>query len=359
MTAALATAALTLSLPARHLSLGGPPPAPRRYQVWRPVSLAGLSYAFGRRPMYGRETPTRLFRPLPAATVPDPSRGLHGYGGPNAPYVPVFVYHQVAPAGWPLTHGPDTVTPAHLAAALAYLARHHDPTLTPSQFLAYLHGRLRVPAGSVFLTFDNGLEGVDRFAFPLLRRYQVHATVFLIGGRTLPNHLDGQEAPYLRWPQVERMAASGLVTFESETYSLHHRDSAGPWRTAAAVLPRQSGGASGVERESAYVHALATDFMLQRATFEQHLHYAPDLLVWPFSTFTRIALRVARAYGIRGAFVVQPGFAIPGVTALWRIPRNDVTFMDESLAADLATLARVYRHERERAAARAAVTAAG
>jgi peptidoglycan/xylan/chitin deacetylase (PgdA/CDA1 family) len=334
----------------QRLALGGPPPAPQRLLVWSHISLSGLSYPFAARPMFGRLTPTRLFRPLPAVAVPDPARGLDGYAGANAAYVPVFVYHQVAPVGWPLTHGPDTVTPPKLAQALAYLSRHHDPTLTPSQFLAYMQGRLRVPQGSVFLTFDNGLEGVWRFAYPLLKRYHAHATVFLIGGRTLAAHVDGVEAAYLTWPQVEKMYAGGLVAFESETFALHHHHQVRPGHTAPAVLPAWSGpDASTPEAEQAYVRSLAQDFMLQRAAFESHLHYAPDLLVWPFSMFTRIARRVAHAYGIRAAFVVQPGFAIPGITAVDRVPRNDVSFMNESLPAELKALAVIYRRDRRKA----------
>lgn len=341
-----------IAILSQRLGLGGPPPAPRRLLIWSPVSLRGLSYPFAARPMFGRLTPTRLFRPLPTAPLPDPAAGLEGYTGANAPYVPVFVYHQIAPLGWPLTHGPDSVTPAKLAEALGYLARHHEPTLTPKQFLAYMQGRLRVPPGSVFLTFDNGLEGVWRFAYPLLRRYHVHATVFLIGGRTLVSHMDGVEAAYLTWPQVVRMGRSGLVSFESETFALHHRHQVRPGHSAPAVLPAYTGrDAAAPEAERAYVAGLTRDFMLERAAFRNHLHYAPDLLVWPFSTFTRIAARVAHAYGIRAAFVVQPGFAIPGTTAINRVPRNDVSFMNESLPTEMKALSRVYRQDRRKSAA--------
>ena len=349
----VAAAALAVLLLSQRLALGGPPPAPRRLLIWSPVSLSGLAYPFAARPMFGRLTPTRVNRPLPARALPQPASGLDGYAGPNAAYVAVFVYHQVAPPGWPLTHGPDTITPAHLRQNLVYLTRHHTATLTAAEFLAYMQGRLRVPPGSVFLTFDNGLEGVWRFAFPLLKRYAVHATVFLIGGRTLPRHVDGVEAAYLSWRQVERMAQSGLVSFESETYALHHHDQMRPGKTAPAVLPVWYGAfGSRPEAEPTYVKALSRDFMLERAAFRSHLHYAPDLLVWPFSTFTRIARRVAHAYGIQAAFVVQPGFAIPQTT-LNRIPRNDVSFMNESLPGELRALARRYRLDRQKALAAA------
>jgi peptidoglycan/xylan/chitin deacetylase (PgdA/CDA1 family) len=341
-----AVGALVLVVFTPPLALAGSPAVPGRLATRPAIFLKGLSYPLAAEPMFGRYTPTRVDRPLPSVALPEPTPGLDGYDGPNAPYVAVFVYHQVAPRGWPLTHGPDTVTPAHLALDLAYLRSHHVATLTAAQFLSYMQGDLRVPPGSVFLTFDNGLEGVWRFAFPLLEKYHAHATVFLIGGRTLESHVDGREAAYLTWPQVESMDRSGLVSFESETYSLHHDKEIQPGVDGPAVLPAWNGFlGTQPENESTYVRALERDFVLQRRAFESHLHYAPDLLVWPFSCFTEIAMRVAGAYGIEASFVVQPGFAIPGTTPLSRIPRNDVSFMDESLPLQVAALARAYRAE--------------
>lgn len=64
----------------------------------------------------------------------------------------------------------------------------------------------------VVLTFDDGYESVYTNAFPLLKKYGIKATVFLISDTI------GAEG-YLTRTQIREMEASGLVRFGSHTKS--------------------------------------------------------------------------------------------------------------------------------------------
>lgn len=68
---------------------------------------------------------------------------------------------------------------------------------------------------SVILTFDDGYEDNYTNMFPLLKKYNVKATVFMI---TSSIDVEG----YLTSDQIREMAASGLVQFGSHTVA--HRD---------------------------------------------------------------------------------------------------------------------------------------
>jgi peptidoglycan/xylan/chitin deacetylase (PgdA/CDA1 family) len=235
----------------------------------------------------------------------------------------VFVYHQVSPPRWPWRNGPDFITPGELARELRFFHVHHVPTLTAAQFVGFLHGRERVPPGSVFLTFDNGLEGVYRYAYPLLLRYQAHATVFLIGDRLHARWRPGDR--YLGWDQVRRMLASGLVDVGSETYNLHARASTGPGTTGPTLLRHYQGGRW--EPLSRYVHRLWKGLYLGRWVVAQNVHRWPTLLVWPFSTYNRLAQWLARAAGYQAALAVYPGVVVAGgAPDPYALPRNPATF---------------------------------
>lgn len=254
------------------------------------------------------------------------------------PGVIVFVYHQVAPTAWPLRNGPDYVTPARLARDFAFFRAHHVQTLTPAQFLAFLDGRGTVRPGAVCLTFDNGLEGVYRYAYPLARRYGVHFTTFLIGDRVHARWRPG--AKYLGWNQVVAMARSGYVGIQSETYNLHTHGLVAPGRVAPALsLEWRANALAHHEPYRAYALRLRTAFMRQRALFLRHLGWAPTLLVWPFSTYNAVAVAEARAAGYRAAFAVYPGIVTPhSGPPRFALPRNPATFMWNNVPEEYADL---------------------
>lgn len=292
---------------------------------------------------------TELVLPSPteAAWWRGATRILHhpGYQGLNLvvdpehrPSVIVFVYHQVCPANWPLRNGPDYITPQRLAANLAYFRSHHIPTLTAAQFLAFLHGRATVPPGSVFLTFDNGLEGVYRYAYPLAARYKEHITTFLIGDRVHTVWQAGQK--YLGWNQVRTMGHSGWVGIQSETFDLHSGETIGRRRFGPAMLLQWETYPSGHwESYRNYAARVRYAFMRERALFRRHLGVAPTLLVWPFSTYTRLAELEARAAGYQAAFAVYPGLVTRGASPdIYALPRDPATFMWDNVPGEYAAL---------------------
>jgi peptidoglycan/xylan/chitin deacetylase (PgdA/CDA1 family) len=259
-------------------------------------------------------------RPAPITLSLAVDSGIH-------PSVAVFVYHQVAPAGWPLQNGPDSITPQRLAAEFAFFRSRHVATLTPAQFIAFVEGRRRAAEGSVFLTFDNGLEGVYRYAYPLARRYHMHITVFLVGDRVRDVWRPGDR--FLAWDQVRQMVKSGVVGVESETYDLHSGEAIAPGRYGPDVEVGWDRFPQGHEEALAnYLHRLRYAFVEQRVVFWRHLHTTPTLLVWPFSTYDLVAELEARAAGYKAAFAVYPGVVTPRPGSnLFALPRNPATFM--------------------------------
>jgi len=85
-------------------------------------------------------------------------------------------------------------------------------TLTASEYVAMLKNG-KVEKGSILLTFDDGYESVYTVVFPLLKKYGIKATVFIV-----PKYIGGKG--HLTWKQVKEMADSGLV--EIGSHSLTH-----------------------------------------------------------------------------------------------------------------------------------------
>jgi len=167
------------------------------------------------------------------------------------PAIPVLMYHHVNPAGNFIN-----VSPEAFERQMRYL---HDKGFTAvctDEFAGILSGKAPAPRKPVMITFDDGWLDNWVFAFPVLKRYNIQAVIFLITSRVaqqgvrprsdqghadaLPTHREstalmesgrGDEV-MLSWDEVAEMRESGLVEFHSHTHTHQRWDKLIPERGA-------------------------------------------------------------------------------------------------------------------------------
>jgi len=162
--------------------------------------------------------------------------------------VPVFVFHSVEPESF--------------GRKLRYLADNGYVTLSAEEYHQGLLGGRPFPEKAVLLTFDDGRGSLWSVGGPLLRRHGMRGIVFLVPGRTpsrpgpLPPTLDdlqrghatpdavlGREAgegAFLSWEEIEALARSGVLEFQSHTLT-HARIHVAPL-VAGFVTPESRRG---------------------------------------------------------------------------------------------------------------------
>lgn len=126
---------------------------------------------------------------------------------PNGRKVPVMMYHAT---GEPFTGGITElfVSAANLEAQLKYIKQNGFSAIW-FEDLPKLSSYQR----PVILTFDDGYKDNYTVLFPLLKKYNIKATIFIF-----PNNI-GTNSNFLTWDMVREMQASGLVSFQSHTMS--------------------------------------------------------------------------------------------------------------------------------------------
>ena len=70
-----------------------------------------------------------------------------------------------------------------------------------------------MPQNSILITFDDGYKNNYTLAFPILKKYNMKATIFLN-----TKFIEKDEA-YLNWDEIREMYESGLVDFQLHTHS--------------------------------------------------------------------------------------------------------------------------------------------
>ncbi|MDF3299967.1 polysaccharide deacetylase family protein [Streptomyces tropicalis] len=126
--------------------------------------------------------------------------------------VPVLMYHAVAREPNALTRD-LSVSPEQFAEQMETV---RGLGLTPVT-TAGLAAHWRTPSGSalppdpVLITFDDGYEGVHRYALPVLARHGFPATLFVSTGWIRGDHdTGGALDTMLDWDQVRSLAAGGV-----------------------------------------------------------------------------------------------------------------------------------------------------
>jgi peptidoglycan/xylan/chitin deacetylase (PgdA/CDA1 family) len=133
--------------------------------------------------------------------------------------LPVFHLHEVTPSG--------------LEPRLRYLAENGYRTVTSDAIARLVRGGAHPGPRSVALCFDDAWASLWTTAAPLLRRYGFQAIAFAIPARitdavalrptldhgATPTDDDRSAVPFVTWPELERLRASGTIDVQSHSWS--------------------------------------------------------------------------------------------------------------------------------------------
>ncbi|HNT39947.1 MAG TPA: polysaccharide deacetylase family protein [Rubrivivax sp.] len=215
--------------------------------------------------------------------------------------VPVLCYHRLG-----RTASRMSVPPASFEAQMAWLVHNGYRVVRLSDLGEFLAGRKALPPRSVVLTFDDGYASFHRFAFPVLKKYGLPATLFVY-----TDFIGAGDA--VSWAQLRELSASGLVDVQSHTKS--HRN----------LVERLAG-----ESEARYRLNLDAEMSLSRELLQRRL---PGLevrhLAYPFGDADAVVTESARRNGY-----VLAATVVPGGNAFFAAPmmlRRTMIFGDTSL----------------------------
>ncbi|MBR6014065.1 MAG: polysaccharide deacetylase family protein [Selenomonadaceae bacterium] len=127
----------------------------------------------------------------------------------DADGVPILSYHRVND----IDSDSFTLTVEQFDAQMKYLVDDGFTVITPDELLNAWEGKGKLPKKPVVITFDEGSVDNYKNVFPILQKYNLKATIFVITDNVnlYPN--------YLTWDQAREMQNSGLVDIESHTLS--------------------------------------------------------------------------------------------------------------------------------------------
>lgn len=195
--------------------------------------------------------------------------------------VPVLMYHAVSDDLWGFTE--LFVSPSSMEEQLQYLQENGYQTIWFSDL-----DHIEDYEKPVILTFDDGYDDNYTELYPLLKKYQAKATIFVIGNAMGNPHKMTRE-------QVHELAASGLVSIQSHTYT-HGNLSAMDEQTLRWEMEQSNAALAAVTGQIPYV------------------------LCYPEGKYSALTMQVAKDYYqfslLMNGWVYQTG------TDPYQVPRN-------------------------------------
>ena len=200
--------------------------------------------------------------------------------------IPVLNYHQINDVDENLL----TVSTSEFETQMAWLAENGYQTITVSELLDFLDGKGSLPERPVLITFDDGYIDNYQCAFPILKKHNMKACIFLISEYVslYPN--------YLTWEQLAEMQSSGI---EFGSHTVDHN-----------VLTELS--------PNSVNHELADS----KNILEKRLKRRIEVLAYPCGFTNEYIKSRVNASGYRAAFTVNLGNVHTGddLYALNRVP---------------------------------------
>ena len=186
--------------------------------------------------------------------------------------VPVLMYHSI---DYSEKTTKLSVSPENFERQMEFLRKSKYNVVGLDKLIPYIKKKEKIPPKTVAITFDDGYYNNYRYAFPVLKKYNLPATIFVIVNKI------GKEG-WVDWGQLKEMADSGIILIGSHTKSHLWLPSLGQKR-------------------------LEEELAGSKKILEDRLRLKANLLSYPIGAFDERVKEAAKAAGYILAVTTNPG----------------------------------------------------
>ncbi len=224
----------------------------------------------------------------------------------------VLNYHDIVEEGNVFSRTPD-----QFKADMDYLLDNGFNFVTPTLYLSHIEGKAELPSKPVLITFDDGLSGAYKYAYPILKERGIEGFFFLLVSRvSTSDH-------YVTWEQCVEMQSSRVFSMESHTMNSHYFVDDHEGRHAALIsrLPLPDGT---VETSEQYLARVSEDLLLSKQIIEEKIQKTVNFLAIPFGYGNDDLNKIVRNAGYKGTFNSGGGINSLPLKNGWSVKRITV-----------------------------------
>ena len=115
-----------------------------------------------------------------------------------------------------------TAAPAVFEQQMILLKNQGYTSITTQDLIAISKGEKTMPEKPIMITLDDAYESNYQYVYPVLKKLNMKATIFVITSFIEHPEVDTISIPKMTWARMKERSDSGLVAFQSHTNNLHY-----------------------------------------------------------------------------------------------------------------------------------------
>ena len=220
----------------------------------------------------------------------------------NTVRLTMLMYHQVTDNA----EDSPAVSPEVFESHIKALSDAGYTAISFEELRDYVVNGIPLPDQPVMITLDDGYTNTYDSAYPILVKYNMKATIFIVGVYFGESVYKGAYylpiEPHFGDSEAGEMAASGIISIQSHSYDMHQFM---PYETDSPRLGilRRSG-----ESKEEYIDTFIEDFTLSADQIENITGERPFVYSYPFGRRTKLAERLLKDMGVTVTVITGADF---------------------------------------------------
>lgn len=217
--------------------------------------------------------------------------------------VPVIMYHSIVEKSTQYTE----VSIAEFNKHMLGVKLAGFNTVTVDDLINYVEKGVDLPKNPILITFDDGYLDNYENAYPILKKYNMKATIFVVGssvgnqGKYKDTEYDS--TPHFTYEQAKEMMDSGLISIQSHTYDMHQW---APYELNPDVI-RENILQLDDEEEDKYIEELRVDTRKMKEELYNNLGIEVGALAYPGGYYDLLSGALLAEEGIKVTFSIEEG----------------------------------------------------
>ena len=213
--------------------------------------------------------------------------------------LPILVYHHFDNN----VFSESTITPEHFEAHIALLSELGYTSVSVNQIINYVRYGFPLPKKPILITIDDGYMSNYDIAYPILKKYDTKAVIFIIGstfGSSKYKDTDYDIIPHFGKKEAEEMLSSNLIEIQSHTFDCHMWE---PFESndSYRLGVRQRNG----ESYNDYVNMFSSD-TAEMKTLLESLSTSLYAMAYPYGLYNDTTEEISLDKNISVTFTITP-----------------------------------------------------
>lgn len=214
--------------------------------------------------------------------------------------IPILMYHHLADEG----EDSSTISPEMFEKHIKVLWEEGYEGITTEDLTAYVEKGVRLPDKPILITFDDGYMSNYEIAYPILKKYNMKATIFVIGvslGKDVYKNSNIPIIPHFGEKEIKEMMKSGLISIQSHTFDMHQSEKTDGPNYRSGILQKDG------ESEGKYIEILTKDIEKSKKQLKNSGAGEVIALAYPNGLWDRLSEVLLYKNGIKVTLLTDEG----------------------------------------------------